>query len=279
LPAQGGTVTYGSATVTVPPGALSDTTDVTVEAMASAPNFNLPPNTLVMGQVYHFTPDSLNFNQPVTVKFEYTDGQLGSHNEYTVAIYTFDQPGTTPVALTSLERDLASNQVSGQSSHFSYFYVSVNTQEGGGYPPPQGGNPVGAWNLDQVDYQVYSPLPDTVQVNITGSGTGTASLTPTNFDFNEIQTSQIQVQVQIFGIWVPYNYTVQDTSHILGTYTISGDTLIATITASPTDPDLIGNIEHIPFTATTSELILYRDAEFYILNLMLQVHTWTVFMK
>jgi hypothetical protein len=279
LPAQGGTVVFDNASVTIPPGALTDTTDITVAALATAPSFNLPPNTVVMGQVYHFTPDSLTFNQSVEVKFEYTDAQLGAHNESTITIYTFDQPGQTPVALSGLVREPASNQITGETLHFSYFYIGVSTQEGGNYPPPQGGNPIGEWTMNHIDYQLYSPLPDTVQVNITGNGTGTANLTQTNFDLNEYLTAQVQVQVLIFGYWVPYNYTVQDTSHILGTYIVSGDTLLATITASPTDPDLIGNIEHIPYTATTNELTLYRDVEYNLMNLALGAHTWTVFTK
>jgi hypothetical protein len=128
FPGTGGTVTFGSASVSIPPGALSDTTEVTVAVAPNAPNYTAPPNTAQVGQIYAFTPGSLNFNAPVSITMHYTNQELGPYNENTLTIMTYSDTGSTPTTLNNLIRDPANNQVSGATTHFSYFLIGATAQ-------------------------------------------------------------------------------------------------------------------------------------------------------
>jgi hypothetical protein len=126
-PPLGGTVAFGSAEVSIPPNALTDTTDVTVALAPDAPNYTIPPNTAQVGQIYAFTPEGLTFDIPVAITMQYTNWELGSHNENTLTLLTYSDAGATPVAISNITRDPDNNKVSGTTTHFSYFMIGATS--------------------------------------------------------------------------------------------------------------------------------------------------------
>jgi hypothetical protein len=125
FPGVGGTVTFGSASVTIPVNALTDTTEITVAVAPNAPNYTTPPNTAQIGQIYAFTPAGLDFNIPVTVTMQYTNLELGPYIENNLTLLTYSEAGATPVTLANITRDPDNNQVSGTTTHFTYIMIGA----------------------------------------------------------------------------------------------------------------------------------------------------------
>ena len=78
IPPAGGSLGYEDASVTIPPGALDDSTEIVVGIPESPPTFTEPANTEQVGATYEFGPSGTTFNLPVMVTFEYEDGDLGT---------------------------------------------------------------------------------------------------------------------------------------------------------------------------------------------------------
>jgi sugar lactone lactonase YvrE len=116
---NGGTVTSanGNASVSIPAGALSQTTTITVALAANAPAGDI-------GAAYEFGPSGTSFGQPVTISISYDDTTL--------------PPGVSEAALrlgkvvdnqwqtiTNSVVDAAANLVTGTTSTFSTYGVVV----------------------------------------------------------------------------------------------------------------------------------------------------------
>ena len=65
IAAQGGTVTAGGATLTIPPGALSQDTTITVTI--TSPGSSLPDSSTIRGSVFDLGPDGTTFITPATL--------------------------------------------------------------------------------------------------------------------------------------------------------------------------------------------------------------------
>ncbi|MCX6640843.1 MAG: hypothetical protein NTW14_10240 [bacterium] len=265
-PAVGGNVTYESATVIIPPGSLQNTTTVSVGIPATAPNYTQPTNTAKVGNVYEFGPAGTTFNAPVTISLGYNPADLGNNSANTLTILTYTDSTATPVTLTNVIVNATTHVVTGETMHFSFFFLSVTISGGGGggdYPVPSGGNPMGTWNFSTVDYDMEGIFPDTIQYNIEVTGEGTLNIGEADWHADFVQNIHTTYAVQIYGQWFTYmDTTITVPTDSWGTYTSSGVQLITTTTGSNTNPGEIGLVDSLTYTAETNRLIIYQSAEF-----------------
>ncbi|MCX6640678.1 MAG: hypothetical protein NTW14_09395 [bacterium] len=272
-PAVGGSVTYESATVIIPPGSLLDTTTISVGIPAAAPSYTQPTNTAKVGNIYEFGPAGTTFNTPVTISFSYNPSDLGNNNINTLTILTYTDSTTTPVTLTDVTVNTTTHVVTGETMHFSYFFLSITISGGGGgYPPPSGGNAMGTWNFSTVDYATEGVFPDTIQYNIDITGNGTLTIGETDWHANFVQNYYLLVLVQHSGQWEPIwedSWTEPEDSW--GTYTAEGTIVHRTCTGSNTDPEQVGTTDDIPYTAESNRLIMYGSD--YVEDTMVDVYT------
>ncbi len=110
---SGGTIssTDGNLTVTIPAGALSTTTTVSIQPITN----NAP---LGVGLGYRLMPEGTTFSQPVTLTFNYTQGLLGDSKEEFLWIVTQASDGSWNAMLKSV-LDTINKTVTVQSTHFS----------------------------------------------------------------------------------------------------------------------------------------------------------------
>ena len=105
----------GKATVNIPPGALSEKTDITVASASS-----VLPGTI--GHRYEFGPSGTTFSQPVTISITYEDADLPFGTNVTNL-----NLGTKGVSQWEVEVgssvDTASRKVSGTTTSFSTYGI------------------------------------------------------------------------------------------------------------------------------------------------------------
>ena len=124
---SGGTVTTsdGSATLTVPAGAVSATTAITIT-----------PSTLTVpgavGQVWEIGPTGTQFATPVTLTLAYTDAELGGKPAADFAVSTVVGSGWQPIAAGVV--NTAAHVITGQTTHLSPYALSslVQSSDDGG---------------------------------------------------------------------------------------------------------------------------------------------------
>jgi len=127
----GGTVqlenpTGGSATVEVPQDSVSADTVFTVETVLSSEVAPAPAGLFMVGnQIYQITAESAGqsiteFDNNITVTFEYTDGQIEGAQEQTLQIYYYDSATSSWVALETV-LDAENNTASALISHLTTF--------------------------------------------------------------------------------------------------------------------------------------------------------------
>ena len=106
----GGTVSLptGKVSLTIPPGALSTDTSITITAMSNAGS---------AGAVYQFGPSGLIFNQPVTVTLSVDSSLLppGTNVQDLILSYVDDDLEI----LTDVQIDSANSTITGKATHFS----------------------------------------------------------------------------------------------------------------------------------------------------------------
>jgi len=70
--AGGGVITSpdGLLTLTIPPGALKEDTNISVDVVLEADSVNQLTNIDVTGSVYRFNPDGLVFNYPIELNID-----------------------------------------------------------------------------------------------------------------------------------------------------------------------------------------------------------------
>ena len=114
----GGTVSLpaGKVSLTIPPGALSADTPITVTAMSSAGS---------PGPVYQFGPSGLIFNLPVTVTLSVDPSLLppGTAVQDLILSYVDDYLEI----LTDVQIDIANSTITGKATHFSGFGLATST--------------------------------------------------------------------------------------------------------------------------------------------------------
>lgn len=112
---NGGTKTSNDskASVSIPVGALSVETDITVEKAANPPSGNI-------GDAYEFGPDGIAFNQPVTIQISYDNANIPSGisaSDLRLGKVVNDQWQTLPGSTVNVN----SSVVSGTTNSFSVY--------------------------------------------------------------------------------------------------------------------------------------------------------------
>ncbi|MCX6640842.1 MAG: hypothetical protein NTW14_10235 [bacterium] len=260
-PQAGGSVAYENGAVTVPPGALNDTTEISVGIPASAPNYTHPANTAQVGAAYEFGPDGTTFLTPVTVTLEYDQASIGSNNEATLKIYTFTDANPAPVQLGNIQVHEDSNYVTGTTTHFSYcvLIIASGSEPPGDIPEnPQGGNLTGNWTFSSLEVENIDT--DTFKLSMSGTGEGFVNITATEWEEELTMTTTMQAEYYIGMQWVVVDTTFTEYEHLWGTYTIQENVrFVATVTeADPDNQWQIGNTRTDGYTAESNRLIFYQ---------------------
>jgi len=115
----GGTVTNsdGMASVTIPPGALTEDTEISVETVSNLPSGNI-------GSAYEFGPDETTFSSPVTISIKYDEATLPSGiSESDIRLGKLLSNQWQEVADSTV--DTSANSVSGTTTSFSVYGVVV----------------------------------------------------------------------------------------------------------------------------------------------------------
>jgi hypothetical protein len=73
-PGEGGTITFGTASVQVPPGAVATPTTITIRAIDPSAVAGIPTGRKAVGPMVALLPHGLTFAQPVTVTLGHTAG-------------------------------------------------------------------------------------------------------------------------------------------------------------------------------------------------------------
>ena len=122
--ATGGSVTTANGSgVTIPPGALGSSVNVTVEVDPNAP---APPSAwIAVGPTYLVGPEGQQFSQPVTVTIAFDPARLPTgKTAHDISVLTSPATGTPSYGpLTTTEVD--STHISAPTTHFSYFMAVV----------------------------------------------------------------------------------------------------------------------------------------------------------
>lgn len=129
---EGGVATSsdGKAKVTVPAGALTQTTEVTVSLASNT-------GSGYIGSAYDFGPDGTTFQQPVTITLSYDDAAVSSGtNEADLRLGTLVNNVWQEVAGSTV--DTGSNTVTGATMHFSV-YGSIAVTSSSGVPAAPAG--------------------------------------------------------------------------------------------------------------------------------------------
>jgi parallel beta-helix repeat protein len=130
----GGTVSLESANLTIPPGALSTTVNVTVDTFKNpwVWNGSLPEYGDVVGYIYRFGPQGLNFNKPVNLTIGYNETAVTNENLLAVLMYNYT---TGKWQRTGATIDKATHTASLTITHFSTFALAqMRDADGDGIP-------------------------------------------------------------------------------------------------------------------------------------------------
>ena len=105
-------------TVAVPPGALTQTRNLTVEQATNPP----ANDRLMAGTAYDFGPSGITFAQPVTITIKYDPSKLtGGSPEDSLRLY--EVVGTSWRVVPGSSANTAAHTVSGNVSHFTVYGV------------------------------------------------------------------------------------------------------------------------------------------------------------
>lgn len=177
-PAAGGTLTLGSTTVTVPPGAVASPTTITIQTIDPTSVANLPPGFTSVGPMVALLPHGLTFSQPVTV----TLGHTSTAPTSTLGVLSLDDEQDTSwenVAAPTFTATSASFQT-------TTFSIKVPTWSGAtllyddGGPKPVGHIALGGGKLfySRTDTGGVNAIIDIRSINVDGSAPASVSTFP-----------------------------------------------------------------------------------------------------
>jgi hypothetical protein len=127
----GGVVGIAGVTVTIPANALSSTLAITIQRSGL-----LGPNG-TMGQVFDIGPTGTTFAVPISVAFDYTDGELAGLAPSDFAVETSADSGASWTPLSQIVVDVYAHTIAGQTTHLSPYAL---VQQGlGGQVSGEGG--------------------------------------------------------------------------------------------------------------------------------------------
>ncbi len=117
---DGGTVVFENLSVTIPPGALGEEVEITVERIEAATATPAEGLTLMEGAAFDLGPDGLTFDEPfeLAISYDLADIADGTFDEE-LKIYSVD---VRPSALPS-DVDAEAGVVVAESDHFSGYAV------------------------------------------------------------------------------------------------------------------------------------------------------------
>jgi hypothetical protein len=138
--AMGGEVTVGSASISIPAGALAADTKITVES--KEPEASLPEHDSLKGLIYDFGPDGTTFSKPVELKLP-LPATPGEGEEAVVA--WLDEANNKWVDVAST---VSGGEIKANIEHFTRFVVRLRgvTAIDCSFAAC-GGNVVGSWNI------------------------------------------------------------------------------------------------------------------------------------
>ena len=167
----GGTVSLpaGKVSLTIPPGALSTDTPITVTAVSNAGS---------AGAVYQFGPSGLIFNQPVTVTLSLDSSLLppGTNVQDLILSYVDDYLEI----LTDVQIDSANSTITGKATHFSNIGWGTSTAV-----KNQLGRVINVSDITTTVTSFRMPIGEDIAGSDLGEDLGLldASSTWTNFDY------------------------------------------------------------------------------------------------
>src|SRR5579871_6271446 len=175
------------AKVTIPAGALSQSTNITVAAV----NSGLPSNSqLVPGTSFNLGPSGTNFATPATLTIGYDPNRLpAGATQSTLGLFTPTTDGKDWQQVTGSTVDTTAHTVTGQISHFGNFAILAvspftSTAVNGTYTGSNSGtfvmviNPSGTLTVNNT--QGESTFSGTGRVSLTGATSFSASGSGTN---------------------------------------------------------------------------------------------------
>jgi hypothetical protein len=119
----GGTIGARGVTVTVPAGALSTNLNMTIQLSGQ------PGPSGALSPVFEIGPTGTTFSEPVTIAFDYTDGELAGLSPGDFAVETSTAAlGAAWTPLSQIVVDVYAHTVSGQTMHLSPY--ALVRQEG-----------------------------------------------------------------------------------------------------------------------------------------------------
>lgn len=140
---EGGEVKLGKAVLMIPPGALAEDLEITLEA--KAPSARLPERATLQGSTYDFGPDGTEFEKPVTLELPLVTAP-GADETAVVSWYDADADAWRDLP-TTVEKGVVSAQV----EHFTLFVVRFkDTPQGSldcSFKACSGGNIEGTWAM------------------------------------------------------------------------------------------------------------------------------------
>jgi hypothetical protein len=119
----GGTLGIGALSVTVPPGALDHDLVLSITPIVA-------PIPGSIGPAYDIGPSGTQFNQPITIAFTYTNGELGGLSPGQLAVGTVVGNAWQPVSAPVV--DPYAQTIAGTTTHLSpYALVATGSSDGG----------------------------------------------------------------------------------------------------------------------------------------------------
>jgi hypothetical protein len=145
--AEGGELSVGVAALTIPKGALSEDTEISVKVESRK---GRPDEDNVLMEVYDFGPDGQKFNMPVTLEFDVADVNVSSKGKAMIAWQNGEKWETLPTKIQD-------GKATAATTHFTPFtLVFVLNEDGdvvqaggqcGGDFEACGGDLVGEWTF------------------------------------------------------------------------------------------------------------------------------------
>lgn len=178
---EGGTIETTGASITIPAGALSEDTAITVEVLLSG----VPDADKVASLVYDFGPDGTEFNEPVELTIA-LNKSVPDGMEAKLAWYDEEAEVWTPLADSKLQGD----EVTATTTHFTLFAIVLTSsgQVAGSCEDFDtfeacGGDITGTWEFslacadvtaEDLVGDLFGDCPDlTVAIDVDISGTAT----------------------------------------------------------------------------------------------------------
>lgn len=191
--ADGGVFDALGAKLVVPPGALTEDTEITLKVE----DRSVAGGAALASDVYNYGPDGLEFAAPATLTLPFRAGGVPSGSTATLSVYEAGE--WKPLA----DSTVSGGAISAKATHFSRFAVVVTggAQTGGGCDAleftPCGGDLTGTWSFSAACMTLTSPpqIPQCPQAVVTYDADFTGTVTfAENGDFS----SSVQRVVQTY---------------------------------------------------------------------------------